>query len=76
MSDEGLLANIFGGIKQTFGGYDGAWSKGLLKFFYAKNGMADTEWSSSLGHWIVYGDDISISRTSTGWTNECKKWTF
>lgn len=64
--DEGLLANIFGGIKQTFGGYDGAWSKGLLKFFYAKNGMADTEWSSSLGHWIVYGDDISISRTSTG----------
>lgn len=65
-NDQGLLANIFKGIKQTFGGYDSAWSKGLIKFYYSQNGIATSEWSSGLGHWIVYGDDISITRTSTG----------
>ena len=65
-NDEGLLANIFKSIKETFGGYDSAWSKGLIKFYYSENGLATEEWSDSLGHWIVYGDDIKINRTSTG----------
>ena len=65
-NDKGLLTNIYTTIKQTFGGYDSAWSKGLVKFYYSENGQATGEWSSGLGHWIVYGDDIKITRTSTG----------
>ncbi len=65
-NDGGLLKNIYSTIKQTYGGYDSAWSKGLLKFYYSADGQATSEWSSGLGHWIVYGDDIKITRTSTG----------
>lgn len=75
-NETGLLNNIYATIKQTFGGYDSAWAKGLIKFYEATDGIAESEWSSSLGHWIVYGDDISIQRTSTGAKMTVKKGHF
>lgn len=60
--DETLLKNIFSGIKTVFGGYKGAWSKGLMKIYKAKNGLATSSW----GFWdnFAWKNDISIDRAS------------
>ncbi len=62
-ADGTFLNKLYSRIKKTFGGYDSAWSKGLLKFYYAVDGIADSAWSADWDS-IVYGDKIKINGTT------------
>ena len=48
-NDEDLSNNVFAAIKSVLGGYNNAWSKGLLKFYYATDGVATAEWTEPDG---------------------------
>lgn len=58
-----FLHELYSNIKKTFGGYDAGWSKGLMKFYYATNGVAYSSWNADWASRLVYGDDITISGT-------------
>lgn len=71
--DQGILNKIYAALAKTFGGFDGAWAKGLIKLYTAKDGIAEKSW----GFWneFLWKNDISISpQTKTldirkGWFN-------
>ena len=78
-NDDNLMNKVYSRIKKTFGGYSSAWSKGLLKFYYATDGLAEKEWSEDLlatltGGSIDFGDAIKIS--DDGKTLSLKKGNF
>ena len=62
-ADGTFLNKLYSRIKKTFGGYDSAWSKGLVKFYYAKDGLAESAWSADWDS-LVYGDEIKINGTT------------
>ena len=55
--DEDVLTYIYSRIKSIFGGYDSAWSKGLIKLYLAKDGLATN----------VYGKNLFDSIFGTSW---------
>ena len=61
-ADGTFLNDLYKRIKKTFGGYDSAWSKGLVKFYYANDGIAESAWSADWDS-LVYGDEIKINGT-------------
>lgn len=60
--DETALKTVFNNIKTVFGGYRGAWAKGLIKLYVSENGKAERTW----GFWdgFLWQNDISISNSS------------
>ncbi len=60
--DERLLNSVFENITSVFGGAQGAWSKGLMKFYLSTKGLATKTW----GFWdgFLWKNDISINRST------------
>lgn len=67
--DQSLLKKIYGSLAKTFGGFDGAWAKGLIKLYHAEDGIATKAW----GFWDEFLGKNDISIDATGKTLNIRK---